>query len=126
MVKTLFIKLKKKVLLKDKIVILRDLFIGEGELIDLGINHDGNSNLGKNVILEEFINSLIISNYDFNPELLEINHYGIHWKVKFWELNLTQYMVNLIFKTFNKEYQSINTLFNSLRPKWINPQEPIT
>ena len=100
MVKTPFIKLKERVLLKDKTAIPKDLFAGEGELIDLVINNDGDSNLGKDIAPEEFINSLIIS--DFDPETLEINHHGVNLKVKFWELNFAKQIVNLILKTLNK------------------------
>ena len=81
MVKTFFIKLKEKALLRDKTVIPKNLFTGERELIDLVINNDGDNNLGKDVTPKEFINSPIISN--FNAEILEINHYGINLKGKF-------------------------------------------
>ena len=101
-VKTPFIKLKERALLRDKTVIPKNLSAGEGELIDLVINNDGNSDLGKDVAPEEFINSLIISNSDFNPELLEINHYGVNLEVKFWELNFVKQIVNLILKAPNK------------------------
>ena len=90
MVKTPFIKLKERALLRDKTAIPRDLSAEEGELIDLVINNDGDSSLGKDVTPKEFINSLIISNSNSNPELLEINHYGINLKVKFWELNFAK------------------------------------
>ena len=66
------------------------MFAGKGELIDLVINNNGDSNLGKDVAPEEFINNLIISNFDFDPELLEINHYGVNLEVKFWELNFVK------------------------------------
>ena len=85
MVKTPFIKLKKRALLRDKTVIPKDLSAGEGELIDLVINNVGDSDLGKDVAPEEFINSLII--FDFDPEISEINHHGVNLEVKFWELN---------------------------------------
>ena len=75
-VKTPFIKLKERVLLRDKTVIPRDLFAGEGELIDLVINNDSNNDLGKDIVPKEFINSLIIFNSD--PEILEINYYGVN------------------------------------------------
>ena len=81
MVKTFFIKLKKKVLLRDKTVILKDLSAGKGKLIKLIINNDGNNNLRKNVTPEKFINNLIIS--DSNPEILKINHHGVKLKVNF-------------------------------------------
>ena len=73
-VKTPFIKLKERALLRDKTIIPKDLSAGERELINLVINNDGNNDLGKNVAPEEFINNLIISDFNFNPELLEINH----------------------------------------------------
>ena len=82
-VKTPFIKLKERALLRDKTVISKDLSAGEGELINLVINNDGDSDLRKNVAPEEFINSPVIFNFYFNPELLEINHYGVNLKVKF-------------------------------------------
>ena len=75
-------KLKEKVLLKDKTIIPKDLFTGEGELINLVINN-GDNDLGKDAAPEEFINNLIISNSNSDPELLEINHYGVNLKVKF-------------------------------------------
>ena len=87
-VKTPFIKLKERVLLRDKTVIPKDLFTGEGELINLVTNNDGNSDLRKNATPEEFINNLII--FDFYPEILEINHHGINLEVKFWELNFVK------------------------------------
>ena len=61
---------------------------GEGELIDLVINNDGDSDLGKDAVPEEFINSLIIS--DFNSETSEINHHGVNLEVKFWESNFAK------------------------------------
>ena len=75
MVKTPFITLKERVLLRDKTIIPKDLFAGEGELIDLIIN-DGDSNLRKDITPKEFINNLII--FNSNPEILEINYYGIN------------------------------------------------
>ena len=69
---------------------MKDLSAGEGELIDLVINNDGDSDLGKDAAPEEFINSLIIFNLDFDPELLEINYYGVNLEVKFWELNFAK------------------------------------
>ena len=83
MVKTPFIQLKEKALLRDKTIIPKNLSAGERELINLVTNNNGNNNLGKNAAPEESINSLIISNFNSNPELLEINHYGINLKVKF-------------------------------------------
>ena len=88
MVKTPFIKLKKRALLRNKTVISKDLSAGEGELINLVINNDGNSDLGKNAAPKESINNLIISNS--NPETLRINHHGINLEVKFWELNFAK------------------------------------
>ena len=87
-VKTLFIKLKERALLRDKTVIPKDLSAREGELIDLVINNDGDSDLGKDAAPEEFINSLIIS--DSDPETSEINHYGVNLEAKFWELNFAK------------------------------------
>ena len=83
MVKTPFIKLKKRVLLRDKTVIPKDLSTGEGELINLVINNNGNSDLGRDAAPKEFINNPIISNSDSNPESSEINHYGANLKAKF-------------------------------------------
>ena len=83
MIKTFFIKLKERVLLKDKTIIPKDLFAGEGELINLLINNDGDNVLRKDIAPEESINSLIISNFNSDPELLKINHYGINLEVKF-------------------------------------------
>ena len=83
MVKTPFIKLKKKALLKNKTAILKDSSTGEGELINLVINNNGDNDLGKDATPEEFINSVIISNSNSDPELLGINHYGINLKAKF-------------------------------------------
>ena len=80
-------QLKERALLRDKTAIPKDLFAEEGELIDLVINNDGDSDLGKDVAPKEFINSLIIFNSDSDPELLEINHYGTNLEAKFWELN---------------------------------------
>ena len=99
-VKTPFIQLKERALLRDKTVIPKDLFAGEGELIDLVIKNDGDSDLGKDVAPEEFINSPII--FDFDPETLEINHYGVNLEVKFWELNFVKQILNLIPKALNK------------------------
>ena len=94
MVKTPFIKLKERALLRDKTIIPKNLSAGEGELIDLVINNDGDSDLRKDAAPEEFINSLIIS--DFYPEIMEINHHGVNLEVKFWELNFVKQIVNLI------------------------------
>ena len=80
-VKTPFIKLKERALLRDKTVIPKDLSAGEGELIDLVINNDGDNDLGKDVAPEESINSPIIS--DSDPEKSEINHHGVNLKAKF-------------------------------------------
>ena len=74
---------------------------GEGELINLVIN-DGDSDLGKDTAPEESINNPIISNYDSDPESLEINHYSANLEVKFWELNFAKQIVNLIPKAPNE------------------------
>ena len=66
MVKILFINLRERVLLRDKTVIPKDLSAGEGELINLVINNDGDNNLRKNVVPEEFMNNPII--FNFTPE----------------------------------------------------------
>ena len=100
MVKTPFIQLNKRVLLKDKTAIPKNLFTGKGELIDLVINNDGNSDLRKNATPKKFINSLII--FNSNLETLEINHHDINLKAKFWELNFVKQIVNLIPKALNK------------------------
>ena len=81
MVKTLFIQLKERALLRDKTVIPKDLFAGERELINLVINNDGDNDLRKDIMPEKSINSLII--FNFNPEISEINHHGVNLKVKF-------------------------------------------
>ena len=81
MVKTPFIQLKEKALLKDKTAIPRDLSTGEKELINLVTNNDGNNNLRKNAAPKESINNPIISNS--NPETSEINHHGTNLKAKF-------------------------------------------
>ena len=99
-VKTPFTQLKERALLKDKTAIPKDLFAGEGELIDLVINNDGNSDLGKDTAPEKFINSPIIS--DSDPETLEINHHGANLKVKFLESNFIKQIVNLILKAPNE------------------------
>ena len=78
------------------------MFAGERELIDLVINNDGDNDLGKDVAPKESINNPIISNSNSNPELSEINHYGVNLKVKFWGLNFVKQIVNLIPKAFNK------------------------
>ena len=88
MVKTPFIQLKERVLLRDKTAIPKNLSIGEGELIDLVINNNGDNDLGKDVAPKESINSPIIS--DSNPETSEINHHGINLEAKFWELNFVK------------------------------------
>ena len=90
MVKTLFIQLKERVLLRDKTAILKDLSTGKGELINLVTNNNGNSDLRKNAAPKEFINSPIISNSNSNPESSKINHYGANLKAKFWELNFAK------------------------------------
>ena len=48
------------------------------------------------------INSPIIFNFNFNPEILEINYHGANLEVKFWELNFAKQIVNLILKAFNE------------------------
>ena len=60
------------------------------------------SDLGKDAAPKEFINSLIISNSNSNPESSEIYHYGANLEVKFWELNFAKQIINLIPKTPNK------------------------
>ena len=102
MVKIPFIKLKERALLKDKTVIPKGLSAGERELIDLVINNNGNNDLGKNITPEEFINSLVI--FNFNPEILEINDYGVNLEAKFCELNFAKQIINLIPKTPNEQY----------------------
>ena len=99
-VKTPFIQLKERALLRDKTAIPKNLSAGERELINLVTNNDGNSNLGKNATPKEFINSPII--FNFNPETSEINHYGVNLKAKFWELNFAKQIVNLILKALNE------------------------
>ena len=81
MIKTPFIKLKERALLRDKIIIPKNLSAGERELIDLVTNNDGDNDLGKNAAPEESINSPII--FNSNPETLKINHHGVNLKVKF-------------------------------------------
>ena len=96
---------------------------GEGELIDLVINNDGDSDLGKDVAPEESINSLIIS--DSDPEISEINHHGVNLEAKFWESNFAKQIANLIPKAPNKQHKSISTSLNWLWPEQINPSEPV-
>ena len=122
MIKIPFIQLKERALLRDKTVIPRDLSTGEGELINLVTNNDGDSDLGKDAAPEESINSPIIS--DSNPEISEINHHGTNLKAKFWESNFARQIANLIPKAPNKQHQSINTSLNWLWPEQINPSEP--
>ena len=121
-VKTPFIQLKERVLLRDKTVIPKDLSAGERELIDLVTNNDGDNDLGKDTAPKKSINSPIIS--DSNPETSEINHHGANLKAKFWESNFAKQIVNLILKAPNKQHQSISTSLNWLWPKQINPSEP--
>ena len=125
MVKTPFIQLKEKALLRDKTAIPRDLSAGEGELINLVTNNDGDSDLGKDAAPEEFINSPIISNSNSDPESSEIYHYGANLEAKFWESNFAKQIANLIPKAPNKQHQSISTSLNWLWPKQINPSEPV-
>ena len=123
-VKTPFIQLKERALLRDKTVIPKDLSAGEGELIDLVTNNDGDNDLGKDTAPKKSINSPIISNSNSDPESSEINHYGANLEVKFWELNFAKQIVNLIPKAPNEQHQSISTLLNWLWPEQINPSEP--
>ena len=113
MVKTPFIQLKEKALLRDKTAIPKNLSTGERELINL-ITNDGNNDLGKDATPKKSINNPIISNSDSNPESSEINHYGANLKAKFWESNFAKQIANLIPKTPNKQHQSINTSLNWL------------
>ena len=83
-VKTPFIKLKERALLRNKTVIPKDLSAGEGELIDLVINNNGDSDLGKDAAPKKSINNLII--FNFNPEISEINHHGVNLKAKFCQM----------------------------------------
>ena len=122
MVKTPFIQLKERALLKDKTAIPKDLSTGERELINLVTNNDGDNDLGKDTTPEESINSPIISNS--NPETSEINHHGANLKAKFWESNFAKQIANLIPKAPNEQHQSINTSLNWLWPEQINPSEP--
>ena len=103
-VKTPFIQLKERALLKDKTAIPKDLFAGEKELINLVINNDGDNDLGKYATPKESINNLIIFNSDSNLESSEINHYGANLKAKFWESNFVKQIVNLIPKALNKQH----------------------
>ena len=122
MVKTPFIQLKERALLKDKTVIPKDLSAGKGELMNLVTNNNGDNDLRKDTTPKEFINNLIISN--FNPETSEINYHGINLKAKFWESNFAKQITNLIPKAPNKQHQSISTSLNWLWPEQINPSEP--
>ena len=101
MVKTPFIQLKEKALLRNKTAISKDLFTGEGELINL-VTNDGDNNLGKDAAPEKSINNPIISNFNSNPESLEINHYSTNLEAKFWELNFAKQIANLIPKALNE------------------------
>ena len=49
MIKTPFIQLKERALLRDKTAIPKDLSAGKGELINLVINNDGDNDLGKDI-----------------------------------------------------------------------------
>ena len=122
MVKTPFIQLKERALLRDKTTIPKNLSAKKGELIDLVTNNDGDNNLRKDTTPEKSINSPIISNS--NPEISEINHHGANLKAKFWESNFAKQIANLIPKAPNKQHQSISTSLNWLWPKQINPSEP--
>ena len=125
MVKTPFIKLKERALLRDKTAIPKDLSTGEGELINLITNNDGDNNLGKDTAPKESINNLIISNFNSNPEPLEMNHHGANLEAKFEESNFIKQIINLIPKAPNKQHQSISTSLNWLWPEQINPSEPV-
>ena len=83
MVKTPFIKLKERALLKDKTAIPKNLSAGERELINLVTNNNSDNNLGKNATPKKFINNPIISNSNSNPETSEINHYNANLKAMF-------------------------------------------
>ena len=122
MVKTPFIQLKKRALLRDKTAIPKNLSTGEKELINLVTNNNGDNNLRKDATPKESINSPIISNSD--PKTSEMNHHGTNLKAKFWESNFAKQITNLIPKAPNKQHQSINTSLNWLWPKQINPSEP--
>ena len=123
MVKTPFIQLKERALLRDKTAIPKNLSTGKGELINL-VTNDGDNDLRKYAAPEKFINSPIISNFNSNPESLEINHYGVNLEAKFWESNFAKQIINLIPKAPNEQYQSISTSLNWLWPEQINPSEP--
>ena len=123
-VKTPFIQLKERALLRDKTAIPKDLSAGERELINLVTNNDGDNDLGKDTAPEESINSPIISNSNSNPESSEINHYSVNLKAKFWESNFAKQIANLIPKAPNEQHQSISTSLNWLWPEQINPSEP--
>ena len=100
MIKTPFIQLKEKALLKDKTAIPKNLFTKKGELINLVINNDDDNNLRKNATPKKSINNPIISNS--NLKTLEINHHGINLKAKFWESNFAKQITNLIPKAPNE------------------------
>ena len=102
MIKTPFINLKERALLRDKTVIPKNLFTGERELINLVINNNSDSDLRKDVTPKEFINNPIIS--DSDPEISEINHYGVNLEAKFWESNFIKQIINLILKTLNEQH----------------------
>ena len=102
MVKTPFIQLKERALLRDKTAIPKNLFARERELINLVINNNGDSDLGKNTTPEKSINNPIIFYSDSNPETSEINHHGANLEAKFWESNFVKQIANLIPKTPNK------------------------
>ena len=123
-VKTPFIKLKEKALLRNKTAIPRDLSAEERELINLVTNNDSDNDLGKDATPEKSINSPIISNSNSNPEPSEINHHGANLEAKFGESNFAKQITNLIPKAPNEQHQSINTSLNWLWPEQINPSEP--
>ena len=122
MVKTPFINLKEKALLRDKTTIPKNLSTEKGELINLVTNNDGDNNLRKDATPKKSINSPIISNS--NPKTSEINHHGANLKAKFWESNFSKQITNLIPKAPNEQHQSINTSLNWPWPEQINPSEP--
>ena len=90
--------------LVTKTVIPKNLFAGEGELINLVINNNGDNNLRNDTVPKEFIHSPIISNFNSNPESLKINHYGVNLKAKFRESNFAKQIINLIPKTPNEQH----------------------
>ena len=47
------------------------------------MNNDDDNDLKEDITPKESINNLIIFNSNSDPELLEINYYGVYLKVKF-------------------------------------------